>query len=113
MDNNRIKNLVKTKIAINRLLSQKAALQNRMKTQENRKRKARTRTLIQLGGLLDLTPLLAICKIELGEDLQLDHSDKSATLLGILSHLCDKIPENFTDQDFEKFKSLGENFLKR
>ncbi len=102
----------KTKIAINRLLSQKAALQNRMKKQENRKRKARTRTLIQLGGLLDLTPLLSICKIELGEDLQLDHPDKSAILLGILSHLCDKIPENLTDQDFEKFKSIGENLLK-
>lgn len=103
----------KTKIAINRLLSQKAALRNRMKKQENRQRKARTRTLIQLGGLLDLTPLLAICKIKLGEDLQLDSPDKSATLLGILSHLCNQIPENLTEQDLEKFKSIGETFLKK
>ena len=104
--------LKKTKIEINRLLAQKAALQHKMKKQENSKRKARTRTLIQLGRLLDLTPLLAICNIELGEDLQLDHPDKLATLLGILSHLCDKLPEHFTDQDLAKFKSIGENLLK-
>ena len=103
----------KTKIKIKRLLAQKAALQHKIKKQENSKRKARTRTLIQLGGLLDLTPLLAICKIELGEDLQLDHPDKSATLLGILSYFCDQIPEHFTDQDLAKFKSVGENLLKK
>ena len=50
--------ITKTKIKINRLLDQKAALQHKMKKQENNKRKARTRTLIQLGGLLDLTSLL-------------------------------------------------------
>ncbi len=105
--------ITKIKIKINRLLAQKAALQHKMKKQENSKRKARTRTLIQLGGLLDLTPLLSICKIELGEDLQLDHPDKSATLLGILSHLCDQLPEHFTDQDLAKFRSIGENLLKK
>lgn len=104
--------LKKTKIEINRLLAQKAALQHKMKTQENSKRKARTRTLIQLGGLLDLTPLLAICNIELGEDLQLYHPDKSSTLLGILSHLCDQLPEHLTGQDLAKFKSVGEKLLK-
>ena len=41
--------LKKTKIEINRLLAQKAALQHKMKKQENNKRKARIRTLIQLG----------------------------------------------------------------
>lgn len=105
--------LKKTKIKINRLLAQKTALQHKMKKQENSKRKARTRTLIQLGGLLDLTPLLAICNIELGEDLQLYHPDKSSTLLGILSHLCDQLPEHFTDQDLADFKSVGENLLKK
>ena len=105
--------LKKTKIEINRLLAQKAALRHKMKKQENSKRKARTRTLIQLGGLLDLTPLLAICKIELGEDLQLDYPDKSATLLGLLSYFCDQIPEHYTDQDLAKFKSIGENLLKK
>lgn len=104
--------ITKTKIKINRLLAQKAALQHKMKKQENSKRKARTRTLIQLGGLLDLTPLLAICNIELGEDLQLDHPDKSATLLGILSHFCDKLPKHLSAQDLAEFKSTGKNLLK-
>jgi len=103
----------KTKIKINRLLAQKAALQHKMKKQENSKRKARTRTLIQLGGLLDLTPLLAICKIELGEDLQIDHPDKSTILLGMLSYFSDQLPENLTDQDLVKFRSIGENLLKK
>ena len=76
-------------------------------------RKARTRTLIQLGGLLDLIPLLAICKIELGEDLQLDYPDKSATLLGILVNFCNKLPKHLTDQDLAKFKSVGKNLLKK
>ena len=105
--------LKKTKIEINRLLAQKAALQHKMKKQENSKRKARTRTLIQLGGLLDLTPLLSICNIELGEDLQLDYPDKSATLLGILITFCNKLPKHFTDQDLVDFKSIGENLLKK
>ena len=104
--------LKKTKIEINRLLAQKAALQHKMKKQENIKIKARTRTLIQLGGLLDLTPLLAICNIELGEDLQLDHPDKSATLLGILSHFCDKLPKHLSAQNLAEFKSTGKNLLK-
>lgn len=105
--------ITKTKIKINRLLAQKATLQHKMKKQENSKRKARTRTLIQLGGLLDLTPLLAICKIELGEDLQLDHPDKSATLLGILVNFCNKLPKHLTDQDLAEFKSVGKNLLKK
>ena len=105
--------LKKTKIEINRLLAKKAALQHKMKKQKNSKRKARTRTLIQLGGLLDLTPLLSICNIELGEDLQLDYPDKSATLLGILITFCNKLPKHFTDQDLVDFKSIGENLLKK
>ena len=104
--------ITKTKIKINRLLAQKAALQHKMKKQESSKRKARTRTLIQLGELLNLTPLLAICNIELGEDLQLDHPDKSATLLGILSHFCDKLPKHPSAQDLAEFKSTGKNLLK-
>jgi hypothetical protein len=84
-----------------------------MKKQENSQRKARTRTLIQMGGLLDLTPLPSICGINLGDDLQLDHPDKSATLLGILLHLCEKIPESISGDDLENFKTKGINFLKK
>lgn len=62
-------------ISLNRLRAQKAALQHKMKKHDNKERKTRTRTLIQLGGLLDLTPLLTICGINLGDDLQLERSN--------------------------------------
>jgi hypothetical protein len=48
-------------IKLNRLYSQKTALEHKLKRSDFRKK--RTRTLIQIGGLLELTPLPAICKI--------------------------------------------------
>jgi hypothetical protein len=84
-----------------------------VKLQEKSQRKARTRTLIQMGGLLELSPLLAICNINLGDDLQLDHPDKSATLLGILLHLSEQMPESISNDDLETFKNKGINFLKK
>jgi hypothetical protein len=100
-------------IKLNRLHSQKAALQYKLKAKEKSQRKARTRTLIQMGGLLELSPLPAICNINLGDDLQLEHPDKSATLLGILLHLCEQIPESISNDDLEAFKNKGINFLKK
>ena len=74
-------------------------------------RNSRTRTLIQLGGLLDLTPLLSICGIELGDDLQVDHRDKSAALLGMLSYFCGDLPEDITTEELERFKEMGIKLL--
>lgn len=107
------KQLSNIEIQINRLLSQKSALQNHIKKKENSQRKARTRTLIQLGGLLNLTPLLSICDIELGEDLQLNSPDKSATLLGLLIHLCSNLSEQITAEELEKFKEIGVKMMKQ
>ncbi|MDR2723672.1 MAG: conjugal transfer protein TraD [Holosporaceae bacterium] len=83
-----------------------------MKKQENKQRKARTRTLIQLGGLLDLTPLLSICDINLGDDLQLEYPDKAATLLGILSHFCKQLPEEISEEDLSQLKNSGVKSIK-
>ena len=76
-------------------------------------RNSRTRTLIQLGGLLDLTPLLSICGIELGDDLQLDHRDKAASLLGILATAMNQLPEDICTGDLESFKSIGLTLLRQ
>lgn len=105
--------LRKIEISLNRLRSQKAALQHKLKKHDNKQRKARTRTLIQLGGLLDLTPLPSICNIELGNDLQLDHQDKAATLLGILMTAANQLPENISDNELSQFKSIGIKILKQ
>ena len=94
-------------VQLNRLLSQKAILQNKLKRHNKTERKARTRTLIQLGGLLSLTPILEICNINLGEDLQLSSQDKADTLLGILSSLFDSLSDNFDGSDLDHFKNIG------
>jgi hypothetical protein len=77
----------------------------------NTGRNFRTRTLIQLGGLLDLTPLLSICRIELGDDLQLVHRDKAASLLGILVTTLNQLPDDIEAEDLEKFKIVGLKLL--
>jgi hypothetical protein len=105
--------LIKTEILLNRLQYQKAALQHKKKHQQNSERKARTRTLIQMGGLLEITPLPSICNINLGDDVQLDHPEKSATLLGLLLHLSEQIPETASPDDLKKFRKIGINFLKK
>lgn len=53
-------------------------------------RKARTRTLIQLGGLIEKSGLLQPLNINLGDDLQkdLEHLESTAILTGLLSELC-------------------------
>jgi len=52
----------------------------------NNDRRARTRTLIQLGGLVEKAGLSKLFDIKLGSDLQLEttESAKAATLLGLL-----------------------------
>src|SRR3989338_5310138 len=76
-------------VKINRLQAQRAALAYKIAHENRSKRKARTRTLIQLGSLLNMVGLPQICGINDGDDLQLylENQDKAATLLGMLSHL--------------------------
>lgn len=107
------KALSDVEISLNRLRSQKSALQHKMKKHDTKERKARTRTLIQLGGLLDLTPLLTTCRIELGDDLQIDHPDKAATLLGILITSANQLSENISEDQLSQFKSIGIKLLKQ
>ena len=104
--NNFADDIAKIDIKINRLLSQKSVIQHKLKKRAKNQRKARTRTLIQLGGLLNLTPLLS--NIELGDDLQLEHIDKATMLLGLLSDLSDQLPEQFSDEEIEKKQEEGE-----
>jgi hypothetical protein len=113
METNLSKKISSVEISINRLRSQKAALEFKLKKQNNKQRKARTRTLIQIGGLIDLTPLPSVCSITLGDDLQLDHPDKAAVLLGILADVADKLLENISENDLEVFKQKGIRLLKQ
>ena len=80
---------------LNRLQARKAQLENQQKALTVMDRRARTRTLIQMGGLLNMIGLPQLCGIHEGDDLQTDplNHDKAATLLGMLVHLNEKLLE--------------------
>lgn len=77
----RTNDLAKLKGEINKLTMVEAKLKHKL-------RQSRTRTLIQVGGLISLTPLLDFCDITLGEDLQSSESQhKADLLLGLLNQI--------------------------
>ncbi len=80
---------------LNRLQARKAQLENQQKTFNTMDRRSRTRTLIQMGGLLNMIGLPQLCGIHEGDDLQKDplNHDKAAILLGMLVHLNEKLLE--------------------
>jgi hypothetical protein len=61
-------------------------------------RKKRTRTLIQLGGLVQKSGLLEPLHLQIGDDLQQDELcfDGAATLIGAFSDLAKTIREDET-----------------
>ncbi len=107
------KNLSDIETMLHRLRAEKCALQHKMKKQEKSKRYARTRTLIQIGGLLNLTPLLSSANIELGDDLQAEHNEKAAILLGLLQAISEQLPDPISNDDLNEFKRIGKNILNK
>lgn len=67
-------------------------------------RKARTRTLIQLGGLIEKAGLLDFLELETGQDLQKDPAtfEGAATLMGALLSL----KESFSSEEADAQKIL-------
>ncbi len=78
-------------IMLNRKTSQVSAFNYKMAKADSIDRKARTRTLIQLGSLVSLSSLTSLLHIQEGDDLQydMDAKDKAAMLLGALSEITD------------------------
>ena len=105
------KKLIKLEININRLRSKKAILEYKERQKKEQLRKSRTRTLIQLGGLLELTTLPSICNINLGDDLQNEMQTKAALLLGILVKYADLLPEELSEEQTNKMKIIGNTIL--
>lgn len=77
-------------------------------------RRARTRTIIQAGSLLQMLGFFSFCGIEEGLDLQLDleSRDKAAILLGILSDAFERLPVNPDSEQFEHWKKIGVRIMK-
>jgi hypothetical protein len=112
-------NLNSTKLSsidakINLLKAKAAAINTRLNAYNNNHRKARTRTLIQLGGIISLTNLVAICDINQGDDLQIDieSQDKAAILLGLLVELNESLPESFTCEQLNFYQNKGIQYMK-
>jgi len=94
-----------------RLHALMAQEQTKLQKQSKNARKARTRTLIQVGGNVLKAGLLEMCGIETGEDLQ-DPANyhKAALLVGFLKSALDDA--DFNDKNIEEWKNLGELILK-
>lgn len=103
------KKLNSLKAELNRLRTSQVLLERKVNQQQKSERRARTRTLIQLGGLLSRVGLTEICKINEGEDLQLDPiaQDKAATLLGMLVSMIEQLPPTLSDSQAEAYKRKG------
>ena len=99
-------------IMLNRKTSQVSALNYKMAKAGSIDRKARTRTLIQLGSLVSLSGLTSLLHIQEGEDLQYDMEAKAkaAMLLGALSEITDTDSHSLSQQ--EKWKEKGIRLLK-
>ena len=61
-------------------------------------RKTRTRTLVQLGGLVEKSGILEVLQLEIGDDLQKDELcfDGVSTLMGAFADLVKTIREDET-----------------
>lgn len=99
---------------LNRLQAQKTALLHHGKQMGKAERKARTRTLIQVGALVKMIGLFETSGITEGMDLQMDmeHRDKAATLLGILAETFDALPSNPSSQQWDGWKNRGIQLMK-
>ena len=67
-----------------------------------------------MGGLLNLTDLPALSRIDEGDDLQMDITamDKPATLLGMTLSLEETLTPQLSYESLEVYKNLGIRTLK-
>ena len=88
-------------------------LRSKLNTTAKQDRRARTRTLIQLGGLIEKSGLMNLIHIQTGEDLQLDHEayEKAATLFEILSNTYIQHENTIKRETSALFEALHEQSL--
>ena len=85
---------------------QRNRIQHKIKTVQRHKRQARTRTLIQVGGLFHKAELNKFFGVELGEDLQIESINKAAKILGMFLEL------KLDASKLSEWQALGEKKLK-
>ena len=82
-----------------------------MKKQQQSGRQGRTRTLIQIGGLVQKSGLMDAFLIAPGDDLQdYENLEKASRLLGFLSEHFET--STFNEENLERWSALGSRLLK-
>ncbi len=78
-------------------------------------RKARTRTLIQVGGLVEKAGLLQALNIQLGDDLQQNSEcfENTAILMGALIDACKALHTNDRHAQKILWAEVGKKMLKQ
>lgn len=81
---NRIKGLFKNYETIKKEIAKNIRKKGAVKRMDSKTRKSRTRTLIQMGGLVEKSGLMNALGLQAGDDLQKDSElfDKVSCLLG-------------------------------
>lgn len=96
---------------INRLCKQRNREICAMKNKANSTRQSRTRTLIQLGGILQKSGLLEAFQIQTGEDLQdYESRQKASHLLGFLVNSLENFDES--ESSISEHIKIGERMLR-
>jgi len=105
------KKLQRLRQQLNRLKSTLNRERNKMKQQHQSDRKARTRLLIQIGGILHKSGLMDAFSIATGADLQdYKNREKAAALLGFLVTCFEK--NSFDDANLGEWRSIGKRLLR-
>lgn len=87
----------------------------RSETSSRKTRKARTRTLIQLGGLIEKAGLLDFVELETGQDLQKDPAtfEGAAIIMGALLSLKESFQTEEADAQKILWASRGKEELSK
>ena len=103
------------RVLSNRNSASIARATTRMISHVRDERKARTKTLIQVGGNVSIADLLEPFGIQEGDDLQFDPESyaKGATLLGFLDYASEHLLEADDPQQMERFKQRGITLLRK
>ena len=88
-------------------------MQSRYAQSKSDLRRARTRTLIQIGGLIEKSGFLEKIGIQLGDDLQNDETlfDKASILLGAVYELHSEILDH--KQQLNIWRDRGKNLMQQ
>jgi Conjugal transfer protein TraD len=80
--------------------------------QSSEARASRTRTLIQLGGLVQKSGLPEVLRLPAGADLQRDHPDEAAIILGALLDAVAGLRNGDAETHRARLRALGAGTFK-